>query len=134
MPADMAPSALIDVRGLTREYRHKTLFRGSQYSMAVDHVDIRIDEGSVTGIAGASGSGKSTLARCMAGLDAPTRGIVLYRGRNIRLPGSTPGRHKAQLVWQDPALTLNPRFTAARAVAEPLFIAKDGTRREQRKT
>jgi peptide/nickel transport system ATP-binding protein len=52
---------------------------------------------------------------------------VLYRGRSI-----AENRYKVQLVFQDPALTLNPRFTVARAVAEPLAILKEGSRREQK--
>ena len=51
MPADTTRVALVEVRDLTRVYGRKTV--------AVDRVDLRIEEGSVTGIAGASGSGKS---------------------------------------------------------------------------
>jgi ABC-type dipeptide/oligopeptide/nickel transport system ATPase subunit len=121
MRADTARAALMEARDLTREYGRKIV--------AIDGVNLKIDTGSITGIAGASGSGKSTLARCMAGLETPTRGTALYRGRSI-----AENRYKVQLVFQDPALTLNPRFTVARAVAEPLAILKEGSRREQKQT
>lgn len=101
----------------------------------MDDVDFTIPQGSIRGLAGASGSGKSTFARCVAGLEAPTRGKVLFRGTGI---SDLPKRHRlqfhrsVQLVLQDASTALNPRFTAARAIAEPLEIAGMGTLGDRR--
>jgi ABC-type dipeptide/oligopeptide/nickel transport system ATPase subunit len=94
--------------------------------VALDGVDFHINQGTSTGLAGASGSGKSTLARCLAGLEKPTAGEVLYGGADIsRLRGAERlvYQTRMQLVFQDAAGSLNPRFTAGAAVSEPLRIA-----------
>jgi ABC-type dipeptide/oligopeptide/nickel transport system ATPase subunit len=88
-------------------------------------LDFHIVEGTRTGLAGASGSGKSTLARCLAGLERPTAGKVLYRGADIHRLNRVERldfRRRIQLVFQDAAGSLNPRFTAALAISEPLRI------------
>ncbi len=67
-------------------------------------------------VVGASGSGKSTLARCLAGLETPTSGTIQFAGEPLGI----------QLIFQQPAASLNPRFTAAEIVEEPLLIQRRG--------
>jgi ABC-type oligopeptide transport system ATPase subunit len=108
---------------------------GASKTVAVDDVDFAIRQGSICGLAGASGSGKSTLARCLAGLEAPTRGHVLFRGAGISdlsRADRLQFHHRVQLVLQDASNALNPRFTAARAIAEPLAVAGMGTAASRR--
>jgi peptide/nickel transport system ATP-binding protein len=112
--------------------------RGGFFSRAVtvalDRLDFHIAAGICTGLAGASGSGKSTLARCLAGLERPTAGEVLYCGADIyRFSRAERLAHqrRIQLVFQDAAGSLNPRFTAALAISEPLRIAGLGNAAER---
>ena len=72
---------------------------------------------------GASGSGKSTLARCLTQFETPTGGEILFEGS----PLSPHRRLDIQLIFQQPAASLNPRFTAAEIVEEPLVIQRAGT-------
>jgi ABC-type glutathione transport system ATPase component len=134
---DTAPAVLVEVRGLTKQYEQKRLLSTRKSITAIDNLDFRIEDGSITALVGASGSGKSTLARCMSALETPTAGSVLHRGLEIsRLNKSqlVERRRKVQLVFQNSELTLNPRFTAVTIVAEPLTIARIGTAAERRAT
>ena len=138
--ADHAPPAfssipLIAVQGLTKDYSRRRLFSKPQITRALDSVDFHLERASATALIGASGSGKSTLARCMVGLERPTSGSVKY-DRSLT-QGVAEGerwryRRKIQLVFQEPATTINPRFTAESAVSEPLRIAGIGNRQERR--
>lgn len=120
-------TTLLEVKGVTKEYRirrgffdtGKTLFR------AVDRVDLSIDEGEILGLVGESGCGKSTLARLILGLERPTEGNVFFRGRDIsRLDakGLKDFRKQAQMVFQDPFSSLNPKKTVFSTISEPLKI------------
>jgi ABC-type glutathione transport system ATPase component len=82
--------------------------------VALKQVSFTLATGNTLAIVGPSGSGKTTLARCLARLETPTEGEIRFRGRPVEL----------QLIFQQPAASLNPRFTAARIVEEPLLIQK----------
>lgn len=85
-------------------------------------------------LVGESGSGKSTLARCLARLERPDSGEIWFEeGRITNLSGKalTDLRRKIQLVFQDPASALNPRFSSAEIVAEPLAVQGIGGRKER---
>jgi oligopeptide/dipeptide ABC transporter ATP-binding protein len=104
---------------------------------AVDDVSFTIGEGESVGLVGESGCGKSTLARLVTRTLDPTAGDVIFRGRNIgfipaRKFAETPFRPKIQMVFQDPSDSLNPRFTAFDAIAEPA-IRLLGLRKEELK-
>ena len=130
---------LVEARGLTKDYTTATLFSAPNKKRALDRVDFSLLAGTVTALVGASGSGKSTLARCLAGLEKPSAGEILYRGRGIC--GITKAcssgfeireyRRKVQIVFQDTAISINPRFTASEAVSEPLRIGRRGNARER---
>jgi oligopeptide/dipeptide ABC transporter ATP-binding protein len=102
---------------------------GSQGSMlhAVDDVSLTIGRGESVGLVGESGCGKSTLARLLARLHDPTDGRIVFDGADIgALPAArfarSPERARIQMVFQDPTDSLNPRFTAEEAIAEPLRL------------
>jgi ABC-type oligopeptide transport system ATPase subunit len=85
---------------------------------------------------GESGSGKTTLARCLACLEAPSAGEIAFDGRDIGGLGAQQSfelRQQIQLIFQDAASALNPRFTAVEAVAEPLVILRRGNTRAERR-
>lgn len=85
---------------------------------ALDRVSLSLPRGSSLGLIGASGSGKSTLARCIARFERPDSGEVTIDGR-----AGYP-RHEVQLIFQEAAASLNPRFTARDVLEEPARILK----------
>jgi len=100
--------------------------RGSMLH-AVDDVSLEIRRGESVGLVGESGCGKSTLARLLARLHDPTDGRIVFDGADIgALPAArfarSPERARIQMVFQDPTDSLNPRFTAEEAIAEPLKL------------
>lgn len=92
---------------------------------AVDDVSISVEAGESVGLVGESGCGKSTLARLIARLIDPTSGKIRFQGRDLgELPAHrfarSPERRLIQQVFQDATESLNPRFTAAHSIADPL--------------
>ena len=86
---------------------------------AVDRVSLKIERGRVYGLAGESGSGKSTIARMIMGLTPPTSGDIVIDGENIARRRGGLGA-KAQMVFQNPGSSLNPRRTVGQSLAVPL--------------
>jgi oligopeptide/dipeptide ABC transporter ATP-binding protein len=92
---------------------------------AVDDLDFNIQDGEILGLVGESGCGKSTVARCMLRLIEPDRGEIRFDARPILdLNGKDlkAFRQQAQMVFQDPMASLNPRFTVEKTLAEPLRV------------
>ncbi|HVR62452.1 MAG TPA: ABC transporter ATP-binding protein [Polyangia bacterium] len=89
---------------------------------AVDDVTFAIKRGESVGLVGESGCGKSTLARLLTGLITPTGGQILFDGRDLGElhRRNQPERFRIQQVFQDPTDSLNPRFSAFDAIADPL--------------
>ncbi|HEY6080387.1 MAG TPA: ABC transporter ATP-binding protein [Polyangiaceae bacterium] len=92
---------------------------------AVDGVSLDVRQGETLAVVGESGCGKSTLARALVGLNPITAGRAQLRGETITgLSRQALRRHRSQmqLVFQDPYASLNPRFTIAETLAEPLLL------------
>ncbi len=122
-----ATPALLETRGLVRHYGGGGgwLRRRVEPVRAVDGVDLQVTEGETLGIVGESGSGKSTLARLLLRLEPPTAGTVLFRGRDVAEFGRRElrdFRRQAQIVFQDPYGSLNPRLTVGSALREVLRV------------
>ncbi len=135
MSAEGDRPPLLAATGLSKSYRQRRWGRVVFRVAALADVDLELHAGRTTALVGASGSGKSTLGRCLALLEAPDAGRVLLRGRDLvgaPRPQRRAAHREIQLIFQDAAGALNPRFTAVRAVAEPLEIAARGGRRERR--
>jgi len=126
MPAE----PLLRVRDLAKTYfrRRRWLAAPQPAMVALSGVSFTLERGRTLAVVGASGSGKSTLARCLAQFETPTGGEILFEGS----PLSPQRRLDIQLIFQQPAASLNPRFTAAEIVEEPLAIQRAGTREGRR--
>ena len=119
-------TALLHATAIRRVYKlpRTSLWGPRAEREALDGVDLAVEAGASVGIVGESGSGKSTLVRILLGLDQATSGRVEFDGKEVR-PGRPATlrwfRHDAQIVFQDPLSSLDPRFTAGDIVREPLI-------------
>jgi oligopeptide/dipeptide ABC transporter ATP-binding protein len=94
---------------------------------AVTDVNLNIYRGETVGLVGESGCGKTTLGKCILQLHRATSGEILYHGHDLCKLNEEelrPFRQKIQVIFQDPYDSLNPRFTAADIIGEPLTIQK----------
>ena len=101
---------------------------------AVDGVSFFVRPGETLGLVGESGCGKSTLGKCLVRLYEPTAGTISLEGKDItKLSQSKlrPLRKGIQMMFQDPAESLNSRFSVRQVVREPLDILNVGTRKER---
>lgn len=138
MPTDAQSSGtdvLLRVVGLTKRYRQGGMFaRNRSQIKALKRIDLQIRAGATLALIGRSGSGKSTLARCLASIEEPDEGDIWFCGKNLgalcRREEPTI-RRQVQLVFQEPGLSLNPRFTASEIVSEPLLIAGQGKKQRR---
>jgi peptide/nickel transport system ATP-binding protein len=118
---------MLSVEHLCKTYAGRAVLTDVTFTLA---------PGATLGLIGASGSGKTTLGKCLAGVEHPTSGQIRYAPPSEPRPqGSDEPCHprsEFQMIFQQPASSLNPRFTAAEIVEEPLVIARRGTRAERR--
>ena len=127
---------LLDIRGLGQSYVQRRPFTRAKFIVrAFEGVNLSIRRCSTVALVGESGAGKSSLARCVALLDRPSHGKILWQGHNILALSKQqllPMRREIQMIFQDPAASLNPRLTASEIIAEPLLIQREGTKSQQR--
>lgn len=99
------------------------IFGTSAYLHAVDDVSLQINEGESLGLVGESGCGKSTLGKLACGLLKPDTGTILLLDRELPLANARSwASGKIQMVFQDPASSLDPRMSVVDSIAEPLLI------------
>ncbi|HEV7673977.1 MAG TPA: ABC transporter ATP-binding protein [Candidatus Angelobacter sp.] len=118
---------LLEVRGLSKRFIQKRMLSRKKFVVqSLEDVNLMLPAGSTVAVLGRSGSGKSTLARCIAGFETPDSGEILLQGKPILANKKSNGsaRRPVQMIFQDAATSLNPRFTARQIVAEPLEIAR----------
>jgi peptide/nickel transport system ATP-binding protein len=131
--AGAKPEVLLEVAGAVKKYR----LRGrAEPLMAVDGVDLAVVRGQTVAIVGESGSGKSTTARLALRLEQADGGTVRYRGADVsRLRGKDllAFRRSVQPVFQNPYASLDPRYTIAQVIDEPLRVHKIGDTASRRK-
>ena len=114
-------SALVELQGLKRYFDTKG---GKLHAM--DDINMVFEEGKTMGVVGESGCGKSTLARTIIHLQQPTDGKIFYKGKDITYPSRSELkalREEMQIIFQDPYMTLNPRYTIEDTLKEPLVLS-----------
>jgi oligopeptide/dipeptide ABC transporter ATP-binding protein len=136
--SDIAPGPILDVAELAKRFtigaKQSLLSRATSYRKpvkplpqlhAVDEVSFTIGRGETVGLVGESGCGKSTLVRLINRLLDPTSGSIRLGGVEMAdfkasHFASNPNRARIQMVFQDAGDSLNPRYTAADAIADPI--------------
>lgn len=109
---------LFEVDRVTRRYRlPRTSLLGPRRELtAVDEVSLALRRGETTGVVGESGSGKTTLMKLLLGLEKPDAGRVVYHGESLT--------REVQIVFQDPATSLDPRMRVDDIILEPVRVMR----------
>ena len=112
---------ILEVKHLKQNFKN-----GRNVTKAVDDVSFNIYEGETFGLVGESGSGKTTTGRSILQLYKPTSGEVIFEGKNVADLKSRADKlaftRDAQMIFQDPYASLNPRMTVEDIIAEGLDI------------
>lgn len=112
---------ILEVKHLKQYFKN-----GRNVTKAVDDVSFDIYEGETFGLVGESGSGKTTTGRSILQLYKPTSGEVIFEGKNVENLKSRADKlaftRDAQMIFQDPYASLNPRMTVEDIIAEGLDI------------
>ncbi len=120
------PDTLLQITDLTKHFSvGDTLFGAREAVRAVDGVTLSLGRGESTALVGESGSGKTTLGRCVLRLTEPTSGRLAFDGTDVLgldRKAMRGLRRRMQIVFQDPAGSLNPRMTVGTTVREPFEV------------
>ncbi|MGA0567489.1 dipeptide ABC transporter ATP-binding protein [Rathayibacter sp. KR2-224] len=124
---------LLELRGVSKEFRlpGRSPDGGPRHLLAVDDVSLSVSPGETLALVGESGSGKTTTLRIAMGLERPTSGTVHFDGADVSGLGwraLRPLRRRVQLVHQNPFASLDPKFSVAQIIAEPLEAFRIGDR------
>ena len=127
------PKNLLEVKGLKQYFDVPNGFMRTLKLKAVDDVTFDIKEGETLGLVGESGCGKTTVGRTILQLYKPTAGEVWFDGKEIKDPKSIQAfRKQAQMVFQDPYSSLDPRMTVSDIIGEPLDVHKLYSNKKER--
>ena len=113
---------LLEVKDLEKSYLKVGVNFGGSRVKVLNGLNLTIEAGSCVGLIGESGSGKSTLARLIMGLEKPDKGSILFEG----IPAKQwikNNKGKMSVVFQDYTASVNPRYTVAEAIAEPIYAS-----------
>src|ERR1700733_134271 len=118
---------LLEVRNLVKHFvAERSVFgRPTAFVKAVDGVSFSVDAGKTLALVGESGCGKSTVSRLVLRLIEPDSGSVSFEGRDLLALDADQlraFRRDAQIIFQDPYASLNPRMTVSQILTEPLAL------------
>ncbi len=127
--------ALIEVKGLCKDYPLKAgLFKRSVFS-AVKQADFTLHKGRTLGVVGESGSGKTTVGMMLTRLTEATAGSIMFEGKDLAQLSAAEMRayrSRIQIIFQNPYASLNPRFTVGQILMEPMRIHNIGANDDER--
>ena len=128
---------LLSVSNLAKTFvaRRNLLGRATALVQAVDGVSFEVAAGETLALVGESGCGKSTVGRLVLDLIAPSAGKVEFDGRDIATfdtAAKRAFRASAQLIFQDPYASLNPRMTVGQTLDEPMMLHTDMSKSDRR--
>ena len=112
---------LLKVSNITKSYTEKKFWKKSVKNVLND-VSFSLKKGKCLGIIGESGSGKSTLGRILTGIENADGGIVEFKGKNIHAKENKYLKREISIVFQNYVSSVNPKFSIAEIIAEPLTI------------
>jgi oligopeptide transport system ATP-binding protein len=129
--------SLLTVQNLQQHFpvRGGLLRRSVASCKAVDGVSFTLNAGETLGLVGESGCGKTTLGKAIVRLLNPTGGSIHFEGQDIthaRMGELRPMRRHIQMIFQDPAESLNPRHTVRDILEEPFIVQNIGTKEERK--
>ncbi|WP_018307155.1 ABC transporter ATP-binding protein [Desulfitobacterium hafniense] len=122
-------SVLMEIQNLSKHFPVESNFLGKPSSLlkAVDDVSFTIHKGEAFGLVGESGCGKTTLGKIIVNLYSPTKGSMIFEGKDLTKLKENQRRaycKDMQMIFQDPYASLNPRMTVGDIIAEPIVINK----------
>jgi oligopeptide/dipeptide ABC transporter ATP-binding protein len=120
-------TALLEVKDLVKHFvAERSVFgRPTAYIKAIDGVSFSVEAGKTLALVGESGCGKSTVSRLALRLIEPDQGRIHFEGRDLRAFDAEElraFRRKAQIIFQNPYASLNPRMTVSQILSEPLAL------------
>ncbi|WP_413318985.1 ABC transporter ATP-binding protein [Agrococcus sp. 1P02AA] len=127
------PEPIAVMAGVGRSYRMRGAARGTDFWAARD-VSFSVPRGQTVAIVGESGSGKSTTAKMLLGLEDPSEGSISIEGQELAglsRRALLAMRRRVQPVFQNPFASLDPRYTVAASIVEPLRVHRVGDRRSR---
>lgn len=113
---------LLKVLNIKKSYTQKKFLKKS-VKIVLNDVSLSLEQGKCLGIIGESGSGKSTLGRIITGIEKADSGVVEFEGKNIHQKENRNMKNDVSIVFQNYVSSVNPRFSVAQIIAEPLIIS-----------
>ena len=118
---------LLKVLNIKKSYTQKKFLKKS-VKIVLNDVSLSLEQGKCLGIIGESGSGKSTLGRIITGIEKADSGVVEFEGKNIHQKENRNMKNDISVVFQNYISSVNPRFSVAQIIAEPLIISSQVNR------
>ena len=118
---------LMKVLNIKKSYTQKKFLKKS-VKIVLNDVSLSLEQGKCVGIIGESGRGKSTLGRIITGIEKADSGVVEFEGKNIYQKENRNMKNDISVVFQNYVSSVNPRFSVAQIIAEPLIISSQVNR------